>query len=60
MSKNNLKEMIGFPLGCVLLIIGIILILVWWQDLLVIFRGVAGFIIAISGLFILYLIGQKK
>ena len=55
-----MKDLIGFPLGCVLLITGVTLILVWWQDLVIIFRGVIGFIIALAGLFILYLAGQKK
>ena len=59
-KKNTLKDLIGFPLGCVLLITGVTLILVWWQDLVIIFRGVIGFIIALAGLFILYLAGQKK
>lgn len=59
-KKNTLKELIGFPLGCILLIIGVTLILVWWQDLVIIFRGVIGFIIALAGLFMLYLAGQKK
>ena len=61
MSKKNLwKELIGFPLGCILLVTGVVLILLWWKDLVVIFRGVIGFIIALAGLFILYMIGQKK
>ncbi len=59
-KKNTLKDLIGFPLVCVLLITGVTLILVWWQDLVIIFRGVIGFIIALAGLFILYLAGQKK
>ncbi len=59
-KKNVLKESIGFPLGCMLLIIGVTLILVWWKDLVVIVRGVIGFVIALAGLFMLYLAGQKK
>lgn len=59
-KKDILKELLGFPLGCILLIAGVTLILVWWQDLVIIFRGVIGFIIALAGLFILYLAGQKK
>ena len=59
-KKSSLKEIVGFPLGSILLIAGVCLILVWWRDLVVIFRGVIGIIIAIAGLFILYMIGQKK
>lgn len=59
-KKNGMKEIVGFPLGCILLVLGISLILLWWSDLVIIFRGIIGFIIALSGLFILYVIGQKK
>ena len=59
-KKNPLKEIVGFPLGSILLILGVCLILVWWRDLVVIFRGVIGIMIALAGLFILYIIGQKK
>lgn len=49
-DKNYLK----FLAGCFAVVIGVTLILVWFDDLAVLFRGSIGFIIALGGLLVLY------
>ncbi len=42
-----------FILGMVLMIVGITLVLVWWKDVTVLFRGRIGVFTALAGLVIL-------
>ena len=48
------KKMILTILGIIFLVSGITLILVWWPDLVSLFRGAAGMILALAGLLMLY------
>ena len=43
-----------------MLISGVTLVLAWWPDVVVIFKGVTGTALAIVGLIILYLAGARK
>ena len=44
--------------GLIFLILGITLVLDWWQDVLTVFRGFAGVIIALGGLLVLYMVKE--
>ncbi len=48
------KKFIKFVGGCLLVVTGITMILLWFDDLAVIFRGSIGFITALGGLLLLY------
>ena len=52
-SKLALLLMGGF-----FLILGITLVLVWWQDVISLFRGFIGVLIALGGLLILYMMRE--
>ena len=54
--KNSLSVIIGV----VILVTGVTLVLAWWPDVVVIFKGVTGTALAIVGLIILYLTGARK
>ncbi len=60
MSKNTFKQSGLFVLGFVVLIVGIALILSWWPDLVVVFKGSIGFILALAGLLMLYTVKELK
>lgn len=50
--KANKKFLGVIGLACV--IAGVTLILMWWPELVILFKGCAGFAIALAGMFILY------
>ena len=45
--------------GGIILILGIALILTWWQDVEVLFKGGIGIVIALSGMILLYMAGNE-
>lgn len=47
-----------FLIGSMVLIAGLTLILVWWQDVVVLFRGVIGMLVALGGLLLLYMVKE--
>lgn len=53
-GKFQDKTYIKFLAGCFAVLIGVTLILVWFDDLAVLVRGSIGFIIALGGLLTLY------
>lgn len=44
--------------GSILLLAGITLVLMWWNDVLALFRGFAGMALAVGGLVVLYMIKE--
>ncbi len=50
----NLKKTALYLSGSFVLVLGNTLILVWWQDVAALFRGVAGIGLALAGLLVLY------
>ncbi|MCA9408395.1 MAG: hypothetical protein H6755_02485 [Candidatus Omnitrophica bacterium] len=52
-TKKN-KKTTMFPLGIVLLILGVSMILAWWPDVVSVFRGLLGIALALGGLLVLY------
>lgn len=50
--KTN-KKLLGI-IGAACVIIGVAMILAWWPYLTILFKGAAGFVVALVGMFILY------
>ena len=59
-EKNSYRRFILFVAGFFILVLGVTLILIWWKDLVVIFRGALGLILALAGLFMMYAINKTK
>jgi len=56
-GKETLLKNIGlFIVGAVILIVGISLILLWWPQVVIIFKGIIGIVLALVGLIALALI----
>lgn len=53
-KKSEGKKILALTVGIFLLILGVTLILTWWPDLIVLFRGAIGFVLALAGLLVLY------
>ena len=47
-----------FTIGTVILVFGMALILVWWSDVVIFFRGFLGVTVALGGLLILYMVKE--
>lgn len=58
MSGKGVTNLIKFIIGSAVLVLGITLILVWRQDVVVLFRGTIGMVLALAGLVILYLVKE--
>lgn len=55
-DKNIFKnKAFRFAAGFFLMVAGITLVLLWWKDVMTVFRGFAGIVLALVGLLILYL-----
>ena len=53
MAQKANKTVLGL-IGLACLVGGVTLILVWWPNLVIIFKGGIGFVLALVGLFMLY------
>ncbi len=58
-EKNTYKIFITYLVGFFILILGVTLALVWWEDFMGILRGFAGITLAMAGLLILYSLNKK-
>jgi len=54
-KKQKSKKMIYLIAGCVFLVLGITLVLVWWEDVVSLFRGLLGMVMAVGAMVLLYL-----
>ena len=52
--KQEYKTFLKFLTGVFVLVLGVAFILVWWDDVAVLFRGTLGFAMALGGLLLLY------
>lgn len=52
------SKLILFLLGTAFLVVGTTLVLIWWQDVVSLFRGFIGVFIALGGLLILYMMRE--
>ena len=59
-QKGTYKKFILFLVGFLILILGITLILAWWKDVVVLFKGAVGIIFALAGLFTMYAMNRQK
>ena len=57
-KKIKSSKPLLFLIGGILLIAGITVILVWWQEVVVLFRGAFGMLLALGGLFLLYMVKE--
>jgi hypothetical protein len=48
-------KMVTLTVGCVLVIVGVSLILAWWADVVALFRGGVGILLALVGLVVMAL-----
>ena len=55
-KENGVKTVFLIICGVGFLILGITLVLVWWEDVVGLFKGAIGMALAVLGLIILYLI----
>ncbi|VAW19829.1 hypothetical protein MNBD_BACTEROID05-711 [hydrothermal vent metagenome] len=58
-KNDGYKKFVKFLGGCFVLVLGITLILCWWSDVIVFFKGITGMLLAGGGLLTLYLVGNK-
>ena len=56
MIKNSSLAMIGI----ICLIFGIVLVLREWASLIIVFKGLIGVILAVAGIFMLFLVSGKS
>ncbi len=57
-QKNTYKKFIMFVVGFFILILGTTLILAWWTDVIIFFKGTLGKILAVAGLLMLYTLNK--
>ncbi|VAX38076.1 hypothetical protein MNBD_UNCLBAC01-1342 [hydrothermal vent metagenome] len=58
-EKNSYKMFTTGLVGFFVLILGITLTLMWWEDVVDLFRGFIGLLLAGGGLLILYSLNKK-
>lgn len=58
-SANTYNKFLYVLSGALMLVVGVTLVLLWWPDVVSIFRGVFGTVLAIAGLAVLYFQGKK-
>ena len=59
-QKENYKRFVLFVIGFFVLVLGVTLILVWWKDLVTLFKGSIGFVFALAGLFMMYAVNKTR
>jgi len=57
-NKYSYKRFVNNLIGAFILIFGVTLILAWWQDVVILFRGSAGMALALAGLVMLYMMNK--
>ena len=55
MKKQLFKKILLHLIGLATLLAGVVLILTWWQQLVIVFQGAIGVILALVGLAMLYM-----
>ena len=57
-QKSAYKKFVMFLIGFLILVLGITLILVWWKDVVILFKGAIGIVLALAGLLMLYTLNK--
>ncbi len=60
MASSTARNLVVAFCGAVFLIVGIVLVLREWANLLIVFKGVVGGLLAVVGIFMLFLVGGKS
>ena len=58
-KRNKTSKSIQFAAGSLMVVLGIALILAWWPDVAVLFKGAARTVIALAGMILLYMAGSE-
>lgn len=58
-KESGFKNFRTFVVGFFLLVLGITLILSYWSQVVIFFKGIIGFILAMAGLLVLYTLNKK-
>lgn len=58
--NDGYKKFIMMLGGTFLLILGVTLVLSWWDEVVIFFRAIIGMALAIAGLLMLYFLSVKK
>jgi len=58
-KESRYKKFVLFAAGFFVLVLGITLILVCWNDVVALFKGASGIVFALAGLFMLYAAGKS-
>lgn len=53
-QSKGYKKFVLFLCGCFALVLGVTLTLIWWADVVSLFRGGVGLILALGGMIVLY------
>ena len=59
-QKPAYKKFIFFMVGMFILVLGITLVLIWWKDVVILFKGAIGVILALAGLVTLYAMSKNN
>lgn len=59
-ESPSYKKFLMYLTAVVILLLGITLILVWWESVVNLFRGFLGLAFALSGLIMLYILNTRK
>lgn len=57
-GKDSYKVFLQFLVGLFVLILGITLTLSWFDEVIILFKGAVGIILALAGLFTLYALNK--
>jgi len=57
-QKSTYKKFLMFLVGFFILILGITLILAWWESVVILFKGASGMALALAGLLMLYTLNK--
>ena len=58
-KRKKISKSVQYMAGGMILILGVALILTWWQDVEILFKGSIGIVIALSGLILLSMANNK-
>ena len=58
-QKESSKRFLMVLGGSFVLILGITLVLAWWQYVVMLFKGLIGMVLALAGLVMLYVLSKK-
>ena len=58
-DEKGYKRFVFSILGALMVVVGITLVLIFWSDVVSLFKGISGMIIAIAGLTMLYFLSKN-